>query len=119
MKTIQKQASDRWNQSQGEFSVSDFKAGAEFAQRWIPIEEELPVEDGQDILLKNQKWIDEDYNTTGVRIGSYGDGKWISAYWCRTHDEYHTRTSEDDDTTFTDSLAENQIPTHWRPIERS
>jgi hypothetical protein len=103
-------------------STSTFKSGynegAKEAQRWIPIEEELPPEDGQDILLKNEKWINEDYNVNGVRIGCYGDGKWMSASWCNNHDEYHTRTSEIDDETFTDSLAVNQIPTHWRPIER-
>ena len=93
--------------------------GAREAQRWIPIEEELPPEDGQEILLKNEKWIDEDYNIKGVRAGSYCDEIWTSAYWCGHHDEYHTRTSDEDDDQFTDSLAVNQIPTHWRPIERS
>ena len=97
---------------------SDFIAGIEFAQRWIPIPEELPPEDGQEILLKNEKWINEDYNTKGVRVGSYCDEIWTSAYWCGHHDEYHTRTSDEDDDQFTDSLAINQIPTHWRPIER-
>ena len=84
--------------------------------RWIPIEEKLPQEDGQDILMKNENWIDEDYNLLGVRIGVYGDGIWTSAYWCRVHDEYHTRISDEDDNTFEDSKAESQIPTHWRPI---
>jgi len=92
--------------------------GAREAQRWIPIEE-LPPMDGQDILIKNEKWIDEDFNENGVRIGCYGDGIWTSAYWCNTHDEYHTRTSDEDDEAFEDSKAEDQIPTHWRPIDRS
>lgn len=93
--------------------------GAREAQRWISIDEEIPPEDGQDILLKSHRWIDEDYNVNGVRIGTYAEGVWTSAYWCRQHDEYHTRTNQEDDSTFDDSSAENQIPTHWRPIERT
>lgn len=84
--------------------------------RWNKVGDCLPPEDGQDILLQNDKWIDEDYNILGVRIGSYGDGQWISAYWCRTHDEYHTRTTGEDDKQFEDFEAINQIPTYWRAI---
>lgn len=35
-----------------EFAVIDFKSGVEFAQRWIPIEEELPSNE-QEIICKN------------------------------------------------------------------
>jgi len=128
MKTIEKVAFDRYinDQSLPEHKRMDASCyidwaqlGAREAQRWIPIEEELPPEDGQEILLKNEKWIHEDFNIKGVRAGSYCDGIWTSAYWCGYHDEYHTRTSDEDDDSFTDSLALNQVPTHWRPTERS
>lgn len=35
-----------------EFQQSAFKKGAEFAQRWIPVEEELP-EQGEEVLVKD------------------------------------------------------------------
>lgn len=94
----------------------DFKAGIEFAQRWIPIEEELP-ELGVEVLFKNEKWINEDYNPDGVRIGFRDDGAgYVTAYYCSYHDEYHTRNSEEDNGQFEQAKAEDQIPTHWRPI---
>jgi len=100
-------------------SVKSFRKGAAYAQEWIPVGQELPPIDGQELLLKNEKWVDEDYNKEGVRAGSYGeDGIWTSAYWCGIHDEYHTRTSEEDDHQFKDFLAINQIPTHWRPFTK-
>lgn len=34
----------------------DFKAGVEYAQRFIPVEEELP-ELGIEVLLYNKQWI--------------------------------------------------------------
>lgn len=88
------------------------------AQRFIPIEEELPPE-GVECLLQNEKWINEDYNPKGIRNGFLGgDGIWVSNYWCNYHDEYHTRTSDEDDESFSDPKAENQVPTHWRPYFR-
>lgn len=81
---------------------------------WIKINN-IPPEG--EVLLYNEKWINEDWNPNGVRIGFYDDvSGWVSAYWCNYHDEYHTRTSEDDDKQFEDFKGKNQIPTHWLPI---
>lgn len=53
----------------------------------------------------------------GIRIGFLDDlSGWTSAYWCNYHDEYHTRTSDEDDEQFEDYKAVNQIPTHWMPL---
>ncbi len=83
---------------------------------WTPITEKLPNE-GVEVLLFNEKWKNEDYNTKGIRVGFLdGIGGFISAYWCNYHDEYHTRNSEEDDKTFTDFEAKNQIPTHWMDL---
>ena len=83
---------------------------------WISIDKQLP-EAGFEVLLFNAKWIDEDFNPKGVRIGCRDDlAGWYSAYWCNYHDEYHTRTTDEDDKQFTDFKAENQIPTHWMEI---
>lgn len=38
-----------------EYAQSDFKAGFEFAQRWIPVEEELPVFDKTEYPTGNYK----------------------------------------------------------------
>ena len=84
--------------------------------RWIPLTEKEP-EEGFEVLLYNKNWINDDWNPKGVRIG-YKDGVcgWISAYWCNYHDDYHTRTSDEDDKQFEDYKAENQVPTHWIEI---
>lgn len=85
--------------------------------KWIDLKEQQP-EAGREVLLYNEKWINEDYNPNGIRIGWFGDvSGWVSAYWCNYHEEYHTRDSVDDDKQFTDSEAENQVPTHWMEIE--
>lgn len=39
-----------------DYLADQFKAGVEFAQRWIPIEEELPEEFEKQILVKNEKY---------------------------------------------------------------
>ena len=58
-----------------------------------------------------------DFNPKGIRIGFLDDvSGWISAYWCNYHDDYHTRTSDEDDKQFNDYKAENQVPTHWMEI---
>ena len=86
--------------------------------RWIPLTEKEP-EEGFEVLLYNKNWINEDWNPKGVRVGYLdGVGGWISAYWCNYHDDYHTRTSDEDDKQFEDYKAENQIPTHWMEYVR-
>lgn len=83
--------------------------------KWINIEKQLP-EEGKEVLLYNKKWVHEDFNPHGIRIGFLGGEGWISAYYCNCHDEYMTRNSVEDDEEFEDSKAENQIPTHWCPL---
>ena len=67
-----------------------FRAGVEFAQRWINIEKELPKidESGESdlILMKIDHF---------VYVGNYTeDGEWVELI-----------------------TGEKYIPTHWRPIE--
>ena len=85
------------------FGLDLSKQLLEFAQRWIPVEEELP-ENANEIILKNEKWITE-YNPNGTRMG-YMDNKrkklFYSAYWDENGQCY--------------SMSEEQ-PTHWRPID--
>jgi hypothetical protein len=83
---------------------------------WIMLEKQKP-EAGKEVLLFNENWKNEDFNPKGIRIGFFDDiSGWISAYWCNYHDDYHTRTSDEDNNQFEDYKAGNQVPTHWMCI---
>ena len=79
------------------FSESDFKAGAEFAQRWIPVEEENPPLD-ESLSESEVKYSITVEVKNGIKIQS--------AY-------FNTETGQ------WRSLITGFIlsPTHWRPIE--
>lgn len=80
---------------------------------WINVGDKLPNE-GFEVLLFNKKWINEDFNPKGIRIGFLnGTGEWVTAYYCSQHDEYHTRDNESDDDHYKQNLAEDQKPTYW------
>lgn len=75
-----------------------FKAGAEFAQRWISVEEELPPI-GEMVLTKMEKrhgdtWV-QNYYSTATRLENQGE--WQDVNWV-DH-----------------SMSFGHI-THWRPI---
>ena len=76
-----------------------FKAGVEFAQRWIPVEEELP-DVGELVLTKMEKrhgdTLVQNYYSTATRLESQGE--WQTVNWV-DH-----------------SISFGHI-THWRPIE--
>ena len=76
-----------------------FKAGSEFAQRWISVEEELPPI-GEMVLTKMEKrhgdtWV-QHYYSTATRLENQGE--WQDVNWV-DH-----------------SMSFGHI-THWRPIE--
>ena len=78
---------------------SAFKAGVEFAQRWISVEEELPPI-GEMVLTKMEKrhgdtWV-QNYYSTATRLENQGE--WQTVNWV-DH-----------------SMSFGHI-THWRPIE--
>ena len=82
-----------------EFELSIFKAGVEFAQRWISVEEELPPI-GEMVLTKMEKrhgdtWV-QHYYSTATRLENQGE--WQDVNWV-DH-----------------SMSFGHI-THWRPIE--
>jgi hypothetical protein len=84
--------------------------------RWVSINDKKP-EQGIEVLFFNERWIDDDFNPKGIRIGFIDDvSGYVTAKWCNYHDEYHTRDSAEDDKQFEDFEAINQIPTHWMPI---
>ena len=76
-----------------------FKTGAEFAQRWISVEEELP-DIGEEVLVKRElrqgdTWVQR-FCSVSTRLAP--SGEWEDVKWS---DVGHTRG----------------IVTHWRPIE--
>ena len=78
--------------------IEMFEAGVEFAQRWIPVEEELP-EVGEMVLTKMEKrhgdtWV-QNYYSTATRLENQGE--WQTVNWV-DH-----------------SISFGHI-THWRPI---
>lgn len=76
------------------FEIQDaFTAGVDFAQRWIPIEEELP-EIGEKVITKMTK-----DKRTSYGIATRIREEWeINSHWI-------------------DHTFSNMTITHWRPIE--
>jgi hypothetical protein len=83
---------------------SGFKSGVEFAQRWIPVEEDLPEmsKDSANWSFEKEepiKYSDDVLVKTlcgCVLIGCYSElGTWVS-----------------------DDLYNHEIVSHWRPVER-
>lgn len=97
MKTIEEAAKDfndsHVNGHHPQKWVSDiFKAGVEFAQRWIPVEEELP-KIGEKVITKMTK-----DKRTSYGIATRIREEWeINAHWI-------------------DHTFSNMNITHWRPI---
>ena len=98
MKTIEEAAKEYgrkvspqsdWTARNAEIS---FKAGAEFAQRWIPVEEELPeVYSPVLAVIKtpNQTWVEEiGYNDGYLELQGRGYTKYV------THWMYLPKTPE-------------------------
>jgi hypothetical protein len=81
-------------------SIEEFKAGVEFAQRWIPIEEELPKNSSNLLLVK---WIDKSNKI------KYGLATCI--------DFYSTGLSKEKYLDFTIQGSCKRKVTHWRQIE--
>ena len=82
-----------------EDTLVHFKAGAEFAQRWVSVEEELP-EIGCTVFVKKElrqgdTWVQHIYSVS-TRLAP--SGEWESIKWS--------------DVGFTRGIV-----THWRPIE--
>lgn len=80
---------------------SDANCGKEFpfegdCKLWkLYAEEKPPV--GVEVLAFSPKWIDEDFNPKGIRIGFQNEndaGPFMSAEWCNYCDEWHTRDSD-------------------------
>ena len=72
---------DSYPANEGDF-IDVFEAGVEFAQRWIPVDEELP-EIGEKVLTKMEKrhgdtWV-QNYYSTATRLENQGE--WQTVNW--------------------------------------
>ena len=59
-----------------------FLEGANFAleNRNINYQEQKPPF-GVEVIAYHHKWVDEDFNPNGTRVGFLGDEEFISAFW--------------------------------------
>lgn len=75
MKTIEEEAKEQANALKIYSSKQDFekgfKAGVEFAQRWIPVEEEFPEEDTYVLTLSNRHNGNVYYRVIWFRHGGF------------------------------------------------
>jgi uncharacterized protein DUF551 len=78
---------------------------------WINTSDTNP-EYNTEVLIFNEKYIDEDTGGNGVLVGYITeDGEWIFSKWCNYHDDWHTRHFPNEDLdTFKEQLP---APTHW------
>ena len=94
MRTIEEALNIAYDESKSNaYFGNGFKAGVEFAQRWIPVEDELP-KIGEKVITKMTK-----DKRTSYGIATRIREEWeINAHWI-------------------DHTFSNMTITHWRPIE--
>ena len=90
---------------------------------WNKVSEvEIPF--GEEVIAFNEKWIDEDFNPNGTRVGFIQDDGFVSATWNDEEDCYDTCYDEGDDyyndvsgipgaDEYHNQFAKPNMPTHW------
>ena len=100
MKTIEEGLEEAYQKAgENAYFGNGFKAGVEFAQRWISVEDELPKE-GVSVLIKN------DFGCIGIEI--LENGIWRMCTVEKIAGLLNLKEYE---------LEKFATPTHWRPIE--
>ena len=101
-----------------------FVAGVKWADEnpkssWINYEEENPPF-GVEVIAYHHKWVDEDFNPTGTRVGFLGDDGFISAFWWDYQDCYETISKShcESNKDFYRSHIDNTEPEFWLPIPK-
>lgn len=98
-----------------------FLEGAEFAleNRYINYQEQKPPF-GVEVIAYHHKWVDEDFNPNGTRIGFLSDEGFTSAFWWDEQDCYETISKEncESDEDFYENHIDNTEPEFWFPIPR-
>ena len=98
-----------------------FLEGAEFAleNRYINYQEQKPPF-GVEVIAYHHKWVDEDFNPNGTRIGFLSDEGFTSAFWWDEQDCYETISKEicESDEDFYENHIDNTEPEFWLPIPK-
>lgn len=100
---------------------SVFVEGANFAlnNMYINYQEQKPPI-GVEVIAYNHKWVDEDFNPNGIRIGFLSDDGFTSAFWWDEQDCYETisKLHCEDDEDFFERHIDNTEPEFWFPIPK-
>ena len=101
-----------------------FEKGAKWADEnpkspWIKYKDEKP-EVGVEVIAFHPKWVDEDFNPNGTRVGFLGDDGFISANWWDYQDCYETISKShcESNKDFYRSHIDNTEPEFWLPIPK-
>ena len=98
-----------------------FLEGAKFALnvQWINYKEQKPPF-GVEIIAYHHKWVDEDFNPNGTRVGFLSDEGFISAFWWDYQDCYETisKLHCESNKDFYKSHIDNTEPEFWFPIPK-
>ena len=98
-----------------------FIEGANFVlnNMYINYQEQKPPI-GVEVIAYNHKWIDEDFNPNGIRIGFLSDDGFISAFWWDEQDCYETisKLHCEGNEYFYKNHIDNTEPEFWFPIPK-
>ena len=96
-----------------------FIEGANFAleKLWINFKEKEPPF-GVEVIAYHHKWVDEDFNPNGTRIGFLLDDGFTSAFWWDNQDCYATISKQhcESNKYFYAEYIDNTEPEFWYPI---
>ena len=86
---------------------------------WINYKEEKPPF-GVEVIAYHHKWVDEDFNPNGTRIGFLSDEGFTSAFWWDYQDCYETISKQhcESNKDFYASHIENTEPEFWLPMPK-
>ena len=86
---------------------------------WINYKEEKPSF-GVEVIAYHHKWVDEDFNPNGIRVGFLGDDGFISAFWWDYQNCYETISKQrcESNKDFYRSHIDNTEPEVWCPIPK-
>ena len=86
---------------------------------WYKFEDKKPPK-GIEVIAYNSKWIDEDFNPTGQRVGFLSDLGFTSAYWWDYQGDYVAICSGDDNDAFdpNGNTAKYTEPEFWAEMPK-
>ena len=86
---------------------------------WINYSKQKPPL-GEEVIAYNKKWIDEDFNPKGTRVGFLSDNGFISAFWWDTQDDYIAidKSKVDTNPFFFQRHVDNTEPEYWMEIPK-